>query len=1754
MKKRFFAFGMALLLLFGCITPALPVSAAEVPNVLEEESSEPVLEEVKDGEGIGVPNVLEEESSEPVLEEVKDGEGIGVLNVLEEESSEQSVVAVYVDDGKGEATELVNTSKTDEEGGWSLDGETGTLTLSGFAGKSIYALGDLKIVLDGENTITVPADLGYGIKADGALTIDDTTSPAEDSLTVSVTDATVSTTLLETCSYGQEEAVTINGGTVTLKGTSKEAVLYGIRYWAYFYNDAIVSVDLSDEGNRKYMAGMSSAVYSYTSGTVSVSIDSTYSNSYGAYSFYTGESSGNIELTAKGASHNIENTFSLNDDMTGNVTVKGYLTYLKASKAKWTVQDQDSFLWSYHTEPAGGFYSEYICDSTGAPLKDFVLVKSESNLPFKFMDSALFDMPEGKVGVAYNQSPYWVEGCVGGTGYYTFALAEDSAPLPEGLSINANGGYISGEPTAPHDAGVAKIKVTSGNESATFEINYGKIEERDYFVTIDGTPYDMDEDASGTGWSYASTDHTLTLKEYTGSSIYAEKYLNVILDGENTITVPADLGYGIKTDGALTIDDTTSPAEDSLTVSVTDATVSTTLLETCSYGQEEAVTINGGTVTLKGTSKEAVLYGIRYWAYFYNDAIVSVDLSDEGNRKYMAGMSSAVYSYTSGTVSVSIDSTYSNSYGAYSFYTGESSGNIELTAKGASHNIENTFSLNDDMTGNVTVKGYLTYLKASKAKWTVQDQDSFLWSYHTEPAGGFYSEYICDSTGAPLKDFVLVKSESNLPFKFMDSALFDMPEGKVGVVYNQSPYWVEGCVGGNGIYAFSLASDSAPLPDGLSVDATNGYIKGEPTAPHDAGVAKIKVTSGGESATFKVNYGAITWNVLVESMSLDKEEIILNQEESVDLVATILPVNADSCDVSWTVDLQYLRDVDKTAGESNQRAVTLTALNKVGKTKVTATTEIGNLKDSCDVYIKEKKPEAYVTTGGRYIGGLKEGATYLINDTLYTPEAMIGFDGYGVAMDTDWAGTTVTIVRVNAEEKCNSDVQSLAVPTALIPEKLTLEFPAPVLNGASAEHTQVVISDATYGYAITDILVSCPQLNWSPYDRYFKGGTEYTATLALHALGDLTFPEDIEVSVDSGDVGITSLDCILSVDKKIITVTVVYEETVPDGLWMEEIPVQYYNGKALKPEVNVYYRDQLLTEEDYSISYKNNINAAASDAVNAKGKSIAPTVSIKGKGNFTGSVSKTFTINPVNLDDYKTNEGLQKILTISPVYMKYTGNKLNGVPAVKFNGKTLSVKSKEYSLEYNDTATGAYQENGEYDITIVGAGKNFIGSTTVKQYISGKLISKVKITLDKSSYPYNAGTGETYPETITVKDGTTILEKDVDYTVSFADYEKIGTATAIITGKGDYTGVATKTYKITGTKLTSKMVKQLEHFVYEGTEHSVAYGVNYTISDNEVALVEGLDYTISYSGDRTNAGEFKVTFTGIKKYTGSVTKTYTISKAQASEFNVVLDNADAVPYSKNGATPDVKVYFGSDLLCEGTEYKVTYTNNKKIASASDKKAPSLYVTGVGNFTGNTKNAPIKFTIVGADISKQNAITTEDVLYKNKKNNYIPKLSVSDKNTGKKLAIKTDYKIVGYKIWDETRGAYKAFEGDKVDASGERVKMSVTVEGVGNFSGSFTSFYEVYPKSITTVKVDKIPSAEYTGKEITPVPVVTVKTKVGNKTQYVPLDPACYEVEYSNNIEKGTATVFILGKGEYGGVKKVTFKITGQKMSWWEKIF
>ena len=609
------------------------------------------------------------------------------------------------------------------------------------------------------------------------------------------------------------------------------------------------------------------------------------------------------------------------------------------------------------------------------------------------------------------------------------------------------------------------------------------------------------------------------------------------------------------------------------------------------------------------------------------------------------------------------------------------------------------------------------------------------------------------------------------------------------------------------------------------------------------------------------------------------------------------------------------------------------------------------------------------------------------------------------------------------------------------------------------------------------------------------------------------------------------------------------------GLWSSDIPNQNYNGKALKPDFEVYHGLVLLKEgKDYTVSYKNNTNAAQSNAFDAKGKSIAPTAVIKGKGNFEGTLEKTFTILPINLDEYKTSKELQKILEISPITVKWSGKMIKSVPTVKVSGKSIGVSAKQYTLLYEEPAAGAYTDAGTWKITINGSGKNFTGSTTVSQIISPRLISKVNIILDKASYPYNDATGVTYPGSVLVRDGKTDLYQGIDYSITYENCGKIGTATVKITGMGNYSGTKTKTYKITGIALKANMVKQLNDFTYDGTQKSVEEGYNYTISDQGVPLIKNVDYTVTYSGDRVNAGKLKVNFKGINRYSGSVTKTYTIAKAPVTDMQITLKGADKVSYVKDGATPKPNVYFNGNLMIEGKDYKVSYANNKKMVSKEDAKAPYLYISGIGNFTGNTKNNPVKYSIIGSPIKLNATMTVSDLLYKDAKNNYVPSITLTDKRNGKKLVKKTDYSAsYTYEVWDESLGDYRTLTEGRVtetDFSGNRIQMRVTVAGVNNYSGEISKEYEIYRKNISTVKVEKIEDQNYTGKQLTPEVRVSVKVKEGNKDVYYPLDSWNYDLVYENNINKGTATVYIHGRGEYGGVKKVTFKITGQKMKWW----
>ena len=1440
-------------------------------------------------------------------------------NLIVAKATESAGTVVYLKDTIGGETRTLTETTSDVAKGWAWNAETATLTLSGFNGEYIEAEGDLNIVLNGTNTVTVPSSGGIGIDIKGNLTIDDTTSVAADVLNVKVKDAQAQTILISADNIGSEDT-TINGGTVNLTGTTKGGNLYGFYYGVYVYNDAILNVDLSDEENNKYVSGCDSPLYLYTSSPVSICVDSLYKNSRAMYScYYYG--TGALNISALGNSQTVTNTFKADSAASGPVNVKGYISGKEFNTGKWKVKGYDNYIW--YNDVSGQTGSYLLCDSSGNPIKDPVIEKYD-NLPLRFMDSACFDVASIKVGESYSGGIYPIYGCEGGTGEYKFALADDSAPLPDGISINKYYGYISGTATAIHPAGTAKIKVTSGSESDTFEINYGAVTEPDYKYTIAGTEYEMKEDATGTGWSYEPDTKTLTLSGYNSGPITAESSLNIVLNGTNTITVPSSGGTGIDIKGNLTIDDTMSVAADVLNVKVKDAQAQTILISADNIGSEDT-TINGGTVNLTGTTKGGNLYGFYYGVYVYNDAILNVDLSDEENNKYVSGCDSPLYLYTSSPVSICVDSLYKNSRAMYScYYYG--TGALNISALGNSQTVTNTFKADSAASGPVNVKGYISGKEFNTGKWKVKGYDNYIW--YNDVSGQTGSYLLCDSSGNPIKDPVIEKYD-NLPLRFMDSACFDVASIKVGESYSGGIYPIYGCEGGTGEYKFALADDSAPLPDGISINKYYGYISGTATAIHPAGTAKIKVTSGSESATFEINYGAVTYKNPVTGVSLDKEEIILNKGESKELTATVLPDTADNCDVKWNIDDYDIAVTEDEDESTNTRKVIVEAKSyaDAGVYNVTVTTDAGSFQKTCKVYVKETKPAG--EADGDYIVGLKADAGYTVNGVAKTADS-----NGRIFIEDSWRKTTVSIVKTNTEAKCNSDVQELAIGgKELQANKVTLEYSSVDYDGTAKTPIVIVMfgdttltetTDYTLEYSnntnagtakvtvtgtglysgtvektFTIMPLEMTGITVSGYSGVYDGnphtvtvtGLPDGATITYSAEYDGEYVSEAPQRTEAGETRVYYK--IVKANYKTIegqvTIRVVGTD-IADADVVVSPDTHTFDGTGKEPTVAVSYSGTELVEgTDYTVAYENNINVGTANVI------------VTGKGGYEGTVEKTFTINP---------KAITPTVTLSNTAYTYNGKVQKPTVTVKDGENVLS--SADYTVAYASGCTNA----GSYKVTVTLKG-NYSGSATATYTIKAKAITPT-VTLSKTAYTYN---GKVQKPTVTVKIGTTTLAA-ANYTVTYASgCKNAGSYKVTVTLKGNYSGSVTKTFTIKAKAITPTVTLSKTTYTYNGKVQKPTVTVK-----NGTSKLTTASYTVTYSSGCKNAGTYKVTVKLKGNYSGTATKTYKI-KAKAVTPKVTLSKT-TYTYNGKAQKPTVTVKIGTTKL-SSSNYTVTYASGRK---------------------------------------------------------------------------------------------------------------------------------------------------------------------------------------------------------------------------------
>ena len=205
-------------------------------------------------------------------------------------------------------------------------------------------------------------------------------------------------------------------------------------------------------------------------------------------------------------------------------------------------------------------------------------------------------------------------------------------------------------------------------------------------------------------------------------------------------------------------------------------------------------------------------------------------------------------------------------------------------------------------------------------------------------------------------------------------------------------------------------------------------------------------------------------------------------------------------------------------------------------------------------------------------------------------------------------------------------------------------------------------------------------------------------------------------------------------------------------------------------------------------------------------------------------------------------------------------------------------------------------------------------------------------------------TGEAQTPDVTVVNGETTLSAGTDYTVSYSDNTNAGTATVTVTGIGNYTGTAAKTFTIDKADVADFTVTAA-NAKYTGKAQTPAV----TVVNGSTTLKADTDYTVIYSNN-INAGTATVTVTGIGNYTGTAAKTFTIQKGDVADCTITAANAK---YTGEAQTPAVTVVNGNTTLKADTDYTVVYSNNINAGTAT------VTVTGIGNYTGT---AAKNFTI------------------------------------------------------------------------------------------------------------------------------------------------------------------------------------------------
>lgn len=517
-------------------------------------------------------------------------------------------------------------------------------------------------------------------------------------------------------------------------------------------------------------------------------------------------------------------------------------------------------------------------------------------------------------------------------------------------------------------------------------------------------------------------------------------------------------------------------------------------------------------------------------------------------------------------------------------------------------------------------------------------------------------------------------------------------------------------------------------------------------------------------------------------------------------------------------------------------------------------------------------------------------------------------------------------------------------------------------------------------------------------------------------------------------------------------------------------------------------------------------------------------VTIKGIGAFEGMTAKT----SVNVEYHKHGEQGYRIDDLYSGY-NWTGKEVRPDLKVYCNDCNKELKEgTDYKLEYKNnvnvgTATvkivgmGAYEgvdRSANFEIE-EDCGWNGI-AVNDNAYQDGDHIGTYKWYRWKEN-------GNLPTVVIVCKHCGKWLTKDTDYKLEYSNKDHPGDGTLKVTGLNKYAGYELN-FKYT---LSPKTFYSNEHsdgddlgtFRYTGKAIKADIGTLY-IENTDTEAVEGKDYQLEYSNN-INEGTATVKVVGIGDAKGTVlTYTYHIEKQHGwNGFSVTGhkdgDDLGSYEWTGNEVEPELNLTCNhcGETLAENRDYELEYTGDR-----TEPGKVTVKVIGTRNYEGWTQS--FTYTIKNKTFSFEDHKDGEDlgtVEYTGSEVRY-PISNVTDK-TGKVLSEGTDYKLV---YSDNTKPGV----------------ANVQIIGLNDYDGCTLSFtYTIvdhdgesgFHNNLYTDGAD-MGSYAYTGEEVKP----SIGLMYSNYNQTFLIEGVDYKVEYSNNINPGTATAKVIGIGRYAG--------------------